>query len=52
MRDATGAMKVGMKLFGTLGRTPKVGASCFIDAIVNHGKKSHGTFIMSWQIHP
>ncbi|KAN0106590.1 NAD(P)-binding protein [Hyaloscypha variabilis] len=52
-RDAKGPlMKGAVKLFGTLGRTPKVGASCFVDAIVNHGKESHGCFLMSWQIHP
>ncbi|KAH9909558.1 hypothetical protein F4778DRAFT_711864 [Xylariomycetidae sp. FL2044] len=39
-------------LFGrAAGRTPKVGASCYIDAVVNHGKESHGCFLMSWTIH-
>ncbi|KAK3937975.1 hypothetical protein QBC46DRAFT_391351 [Diplogelasinospora grovesii] len=53
-REVTGAgMKLGVKLFGaTTGRTPKVGASCFVDAIVNKGKESHGCFLMSWKIHP
>ena len=52
-RDAKGLMKVGAKIFGaTTGRSPKVGASCFVDAMVNKGKESHGCFIMSWQIHP
>jgi len=51
-RDAKGVMKVAMVAFGTLGRTPKVGASCFIDAVVNKGKESHGCFLMSWEIHP
>jgi NAD(P)-dependent dehydrogenase (short-subunit alcohol dehydrogenase family) len=52
-RDVKGAgMKLGVKVFGMLGRTPKVGASCFVDAIVNHGKESHGCFLMSWKIHP
>ncbi len=51
-RDAKGVMKLGMKAFGLLGRTPQVGASCFVDAIVNHGKESHGCFLMSWKIHP
>ncbi len=51
-RDAKGAVKLGMKAFGLLGRTPRVGASCFVDAIVNHGKESHGCFLMSWKIHP
>ncbi|MCJ1431346.1 hypothetical protein MMC27_000697 [Xylographa pallens] len=40
-------------LFGLIaGRTPKVGASCYIDAVVNKGKESHGCFLMSWKIHP
>ena len=50
-RDVKGPSRAGVKLFETLGRTPKVGASCFVDAIVNHGKEAHGCFLMSWQIH-
>jgi len=33
-------------------RSPKVGASCYIDAVVSKGKESHGCFLMSWKIHP
>jgi NAD(P)-dependent dehydrogenase (short-subunit alcohol dehydrogenase family) len=52
-RSAPAAMRAGAKLFGALtGRTAKVGASCFVDAVVNKGKESHGCFLMSWQIHP
>ena len=52
-RDVTRGMKVGVAIFGALtGRSPEVGASCFVDAVVNKGKESHGCFIMSWQIHP
>ncbi|MCJ1281113.1 hypothetical protein MMC26_000431 [Xylographa opegraphella] len=52
-RDVSGGMKVGVKIFGALtGRPPKLGASCFVDAVVNKGKESHVCFIMSWQIHP
>lgn len=51
-RDAKGVMNVGVKLFGLTGRSKSVGASCFVDVIVNKGKESHGCFIMSWQIHP
>ncbi|KAK1544917.1 short-chain dehydrogenase [Colletotrichum paranaense] len=52
-RDAQGIMKLGVVVFGaTTGRTPRVGASCFVDAIVNKGKESHGCFLMSWKIHP
>ncbi len=53
-REVTGVgMRLGVKLFGaTTGRSPKVGASCFVDAIVNKGAESHGCFLMSWKIHP
>ncbi len=53
-REVTGAgMKLAVWLFGaTTGRSPKVGASCFVDAIVNKGVESHGCFLMSWKIHP
>jgi NAD(P)-dependent dehydrogenase (short-subunit alcohol dehydrogenase family) len=52
-RDAKGAVKVGMKIFGAVaGRTTEVGASCYVDAVVNKGKESHGCFIMSWELHP
>ncbi|SPQ23524.1 9a8008d7-2023-4bd7-add0-81eadc2fcdbc [Thermothielavioides terrestris] len=46
-------LKLFAKIFGaTTGRPPKVGASCFVDAMVNKGKESHGCFLMSWKIHP
>ena len=51
-RDVKGAMTIFLKLFEMLGRTPEVGASCLVDALVNKGKESHGCFIMSWKIHP
>lgn len=53
-REVTGAgMKLGVKLFAAMtGRSPKVGASCFVDAVVNKGAESHGCFLMSWKIHP
>ncbi|KAI1125893.1 hypothetical protein F5Y10DRAFT_294274 [Nemania abortiva] len=48
-----GVIKVLFNLFGLIaGRTPKVGASCYIDAVVTKGKESHGCFLMSWKIHP
>ena len=53
VRDVKGGMKIAVKLFAaSTGRTKKVGASCFVDALVNKGKESHGCFLMSWQIHP
>lgn len=53
-RDLTDAkIRAIFGLFGLLaGRTPKVGASCLVDAVVNKGKESHGCFLMSWKIHP
>ncbi|KAI1300917.1 hypothetical protein F5Y03DRAFT_363291 [Xylaria venustula] len=49
----SGGLKLLFNIFGLItGRTPKVGASCFIDAVVNKGKESHGCFLMSWKIHP
>ena len=51
-RDVTGVTKIGLKIFELTGRTKRVGASCFIDALVNKGKESHGCFLMSWKIHP
>ncbi|KAK0625082.1 hypothetical protein B0T17DRAFT_617218 [Bombardia bombarda] len=53
-RDLTNPLlKVFIKLFGAAtGRTKEVGASCFVDAVVNKGQESHGCFLMSWGIHP
>jgi len=52
-RDAPVVLRAAGFLFGaTTGRTPAVGASCFVDALVNKGKESHGCFLMSWKIHP
>ncbi|PVH75500.1 NAD(P)-binding protein [Cadophora sp. DSE1049] len=51
-RDVKGVMRVGLKVFEMAGRTPRVGASCFVDAVVNKGRESHGWFMMSWEVHP
>ena len=51
-RDLTGPKRIGLSIFGLLGRTVDVGASCYVDAVVNKGEESHGCFLMSWQIHP
>lgn len=52
--DKSMVMKFAFTVFGLVGgaRSPKVGASCYIDAVVNKGKESHGCFLMSWKIHP
>jgi NAD(P)-dependent dehydrogenase (short-subunit alcohol dehydrogenase family) len=52
LRDAKGVMRIGLKIFELTGRTPRVGASCLVDAVVSKGKESHGCFLMSWKIHP
>lgn len=52
LREVGGVARVGLKIFELLGRTPRVGASCFVDAMVSKGKESHGCFLMSWKIHP
>lgn len=51
-RDVKGPAKIFLKLFALTGRTPRVGASCLVDAVVSKGKESHGCFLMSWDIHP
>jgi NAD(P)-dependent dehydrogenase (short-subunit alcohol dehydrogenase family) len=53
-RDVQGVgIKIALAIFKIIaGRSPKVGASCYIDAAVNKGKESHGCFLMSWKIHP
>ncbi|KAI0903257.1 hypothetical protein F4823DRAFT_629564 [Ustulina deusta] len=48
-----GAARLLLIISGLIaGQSPKVGASCYIDAVVNKGKESHGCFLMSWKIHP
>lgn len=52
-REVKGKMKLAGALFANfLARSPKLGASCYVDAVVNKGKESHGCFLMSWQIEP
>ncbi|KAK4220799.1 NAD(P)-binding protein [Podospora fimiseda] len=52
-RDVKGPLKIGVWLFGALtGRSPRIGASCLVDAVVNKGKESHGCFLMSWKVWP
>jgi NAD(P)-dependent dehydrogenase (short-subunit alcohol dehydrogenase family) len=52
IRDAKGVMRIGLKVFEMAGRTPEVGASCFVDGLVSKGQESHGCFLMSWKVHP
>lgn len=52
--ESSKGVKLAFRLLSLIGgaRSPKVGASCYIDAVVNKGKESHGCFLMSWKIHP
>lgn len=53
LREVPGPVRMGMRAWGAIaGRTPQVGASCLVDAMVNKGKESHGCFLMSWEIYP
>ncbi|KAL8786602.1 MAG: hypothetical protein Q9195_008159 [Heterodermia aff. obscurata] len=51
-RDVTGMQKVAAGFFGAItGRTKVVGASTYLDALLNKGRESHGCFLMSWEVH-
>lgn len=53
LREVPVPIRMGMRAWGAIaGRTPQVGASCLVDAMVSKGKESHGCFLMSWGIHP
>lgn len=41
-----------VKAFQSTGRTLENGTSTLVDSLVNHGKESHGCFIMGWKIAP
>ncbi|KAL1849891.1 hypothetical protein VTK73DRAFT_9793 [Phialemonium thermophilum] len=50
-RDARGATKIAVSLFGAAtGRPVNDGASTILDAAINHGKESHGCFLMNFKI--
>lgn len=51
-RDFPAGVRMAMQIFALTGRTKQVGASCFVDSLVNKGKEAHGCFIMSWELHP
>ncbi|KAH7323178.1 hypothetical protein B0I35DRAFT_477061 [Stachybotrys elegans] len=52
-REFPGIVKVGLTVMqNMLGRTPEVGASTYVDAVVNHGAESHGSFLSEWTIKP
>ena len=52
-RDATGVILILSKLFmGIAGRTVDRGAATYIDALLGHGKETHGCFLMNTEIAP
>lgn len=52
-RDAKGAVRVAAKAFFTIaGRPVERGAATYVDALLGHGKESHGCFLMNTEISP
>lgn len=52
-RDAQGLMAIAVKLFfGIAGRPVDRGAATYIDALLGHGRDSHGCFLMNTKIAP
>jgi NAD(P)-dependent dehydrogenase (short-subunit alcohol dehydrogenase family) len=52
-RDVKGAMLVAAKTFFAIaGRTVDRGAATYVDALLGHGKESHGCFLMNTDISP
>ncbi|KAJ9134139.1 putative Short-chain dehydrogenase/reductase family protein [Pleurostoma richardsiae] len=52
-RDAKGAFGVAAKAFmGIAGRPVERGAATYIDAVLGHGRESHGCFLMNCNISP
>lgn len=45
-------LKLAMGLFEKTARTLESGTSTIVDALVNHGKESHGCFLMGWKVAP
>lgn len=45
-------IRSGMGLFEKTARSVEVGTSTIVDALLNHGKESHGSYLMSWKIAP
>ncbi|KAE9369324.1 putative short-chain dehydrogenase/reductase family protein [Stipitochalara longipes BDJ] len=52
-RDVGGAMLIALKIFqGIAGRRVERGAATYADALLGHGKESHGCFLMNCEITP
>lgn len=52
-RDATGVLLLASKVFhGIAARPVDRGAATYVDALLGHGKESHGCFLMNTEIAP
>jgi NAD(P)-dependent dehydrogenase (short-subunit alcohol dehydrogenase family) len=52
-REASGVLRVASNIFnGIAARTVDRGAATYIDALLGHGKESHGCFLMNTEISP
>lgn len=52
-REASGLVRIGVNAFFAIaGRPVDQGAATYIDALLNHGKESHGCFLMNTEISP
>ena len=52
-RDASGALLIASKeFFSIAGRPVGKGAATYIDALLGHGKESHGCFLMNTELSP
>ncbi|TVY81758.1 Short-chain dehydrogenase/reductase tropG [Lachnellula suecica] len=51
-RDAKGVMRVAVKIFNMAARPVDRGAATYVDALLGHGKESHGCFLMNTDISP
>jgi hypothetical protein len=52
-RDARGAAAIAAKvLFSVAGRPVERGAATYLDAVLRHGKESHGCFLTNCKISP
>jgi NAD(P)-dependent dehydrogenase (short-subunit alcohol dehydrogenase family) len=52
-REASGVMLIAVKLLqGIAGRSVERGAATYVDALLGHGKESHGCFLMNCEVSP
>ncbi|GAM83794.1 hypothetical protein ANO11243_017840 [Dothideomycetidae sp. 11243] len=52
-RDTSGLLRIAVKLFFSVaGRPIDIGAATYVDAVLGHGRESHGCFLMNCDIAP